>query len=265
MKSTPIGRIQCQTEPVPEVGSQPRPMAKTVIPTMAIQKSGAEAPISEVKVTIRSKMPPGRKAASEPMTMAADRDQRHGDDREPERPDEGLQHHVDRRARLPQAVAEVEVQHVPDVAAELHDDRIVQPVQLAELLDHLRRRVDRQEQCRRVAGQPRQEEDHDEQQHERDEARQDARDVSGHGHSSFDVVNIVAADLTAIVVCQRFQIGCRSGHARAHSIPPHLKAMSASSSCEFVAIVGVKAILSPTRAKLTMWKSSTSATTSSWT
>ena len=50
--------------------------------------------------------------------------------------------------------------------------RVVQPVQLAELLDHLRRRVDRQEQRRRVAGQPRQEEDHDEEQHERDEARQ---------------------------------------------------------------------------------------------
>ena len=71
MNSTAIGRIQCQTEPVPEVGSQPRPIAKRVMPTMAIQKSGAEAPISEVNVTIRSKMPPGRKAAIEPMTMAA--------------------------------------------------------------------------------------------------------------------------------------------------------------------------------------------------
>ena len=46
-------------------------MAKTTMATMAIQKSGAEAPISEVKVTIRSKTPPGRNAASEPMTMAA--------------------------------------------------------------------------------------------------------------------------------------------------------------------------------------------------
>ena len=134
--------------PVPEVGSQPRPMAKTVMPTMAIQKSGAEAPISEVKVTMRSKTPPGRKAASEPMTMAAVVTSSHGDDGEPERPDEGLQHDVDRRARLAQAVAEVEVQHVPDVAAELHDQRVVQAVQLAELLDHLRRRVDRQEQRR---------------------------------------------------------------------------------------------------------------------
>ena len=71
MNRTPIGRIQCQTVPVPLVGSQPRPMAKTVMPTMAIQKSGAEAPISEVKVTIRSKTPPGRNAASEPMTIAA--------------------------------------------------------------------------------------------------------------------------------------------------------------------------------------------------
>jgi hypothetical protein len=46
-------------------------MAKTVMPTMAIQKSGAEAPIREINETNRSKMPPGRKAASEPMTMAA--------------------------------------------------------------------------------------------------------------------------------------------------------------------------------------------------
>ena len=71
MNRTPIGRIQCQTVPVPLVGSQPRPMANTVMPTMAIQKSGAVAPISEVKVTMRSKTPPGRTAASEPMTIAA--------------------------------------------------------------------------------------------------------------------------------------------------------------------------------------------------
>ena len=61
-----------------------------------------------------------------------------------------------------------------------------------------------------------------------------------------------------------FLVGGRGAGGAAPRSAPYLKAMSASSSWELVAIVGVKAILSPIRAKLTMWKSSTSGTTSSW-
>jgi hypothetical protein len=64
------GSTQCSAVPVPEVGSQPSPTEKTMTPTMAIQKFGVEAPISEMKVAIRSKTPPGRLAASEPVTSA---------------------------------------------------------------------------------------------------------------------------------------------------------------------------------------------------
>ena len=181
MNSTPIGRIQCQT----------RAGAARWQPAEA---DGEDGDADDGDPEVRGRGADQRGEGDDPVEDAAGpegreradddgggRDQQHGDDREPERPDEGLQHHVDRGARLPQALAEVEVQHVPDVAAELHDQRVVQPVQLAELVDHLLRRVDRQEQRRRVAGQPRQEEDHDEEEHERDEARQNAGGVSGHG------------------------------------------------------------------------------------
>ena len=123
MNSTAIGRIQCQTVPVPEVGSQPRPMAKTVMPTMAIQKSGAEAPIreiSETKPIEEAAEPEGGERADDD---GGDRDQDDGGDRQPECPDEGLEDDVDGRTRLTQALAEVEVQHVPDIASELHEDR----------------------------------------------------------------------------------------------------------------------------------------------
>ena len=71
MNSTATGSTQCSAVPVPEVGSQCRFTAKITMATMAIQKSGAEAPISEKKVAMRSKTPPTLNAASEPMTMAA--------------------------------------------------------------------------------------------------------------------------------------------------------------------------------------------------
>ena len=58
MNSTAMGRIQCEMLPVPDVGTQPRFTEKMTIATMAIQKSGALAPISEKKVAIRSKSPP---------------------------------------------------------------------------------------------------------------------------------------------------------------------------------------------------------------
>ena len=44
MKSTVTGRIQCQSVPVPEVGSQRSQTAKTSTPTIAIQKFGMLAP-----------------------------------------------------------------------------------------------------------------------------------------------------------------------------------------------------------------------------
>ena len=56
--------------PVPEVGSQPRLTEKSTIATIATQKSGALAPISEKNVASRSKTPPTLKAASEPTTIA---------------------------------------------------------------------------------------------------------------------------------------------------------------------------------------------------
>ena len=40
------------------------------MPTIATQKSGVLAPISEMKLATRSKRPPGRNAASEPITIA---------------------------------------------------------------------------------------------------------------------------------------------------------------------------------------------------
>ena len=122
--------------------------------------------------------PEGRQRADDD---GGDRDENDGGDRQPERPDEGLEDDVDGRTRLTQALAEVEVQHVPDVASELHDDGIIEPVQLAELVEHFRRGIDRKEERRRVACQARQEEDQDEQEREREEARYDARSVLGHG------------------------------------------------------------------------------------
>ena len=71
MNRTAMGRIQCQTVPVPEVGSQPSLTANTTMATMATQKSGAEAPISDTSEAMRSKIPSARNAASEPTTMAA--------------------------------------------------------------------------------------------------------------------------------------------------------------------------------------------------
>ena len=105
MNSTAIGMIQCQTLPVPEVGSQPRLTAKTRMPTMAIQKSGAEAPTSEMKVAIRSKTPPGPERRERADDDGGDGDERHGDDGERQRPDEGLEHDVDRRAGLAQGLS----------------------------------------------------------------------------------------------------------------------------------------------------------------
>ena len=69
-KRTEIGRIQCSSEPVPEVGSQARFTEKMTIATMASQKSGTDALISEMTEDSRSKKPPTRKAASEPMRIA---------------------------------------------------------------------------------------------------------------------------------------------------------------------------------------------------
>jgi hypothetical protein len=69
-KSTQIGKIQWDNVPVPEVGSQESWMANTTIATIASQKSGTDAPISETMEEKRSKKPPVRNAASEPTTMA---------------------------------------------------------------------------------------------------------------------------------------------------------------------------------------------------
>ena len=62
---------------------------------------------------MRSKMPPGRKAASEPMTIAAVSDERHGDDREQSVQTKACSTTSIAGRGLAQAVAEVEVQHVP--------------------------------------------------------------------------------------------------------------------------------------------------------
>ena len=57
--STATGMSQCQTVPVPEVGSQPSVTANKRIALMASQKSGALAPISEPTLATRSNAPPG--------------------------------------------------------------------------------------------------------------------------------------------------------------------------------------------------------------
>ena len=58
---------------MPEVGSQPSVTAKRITPTIATQKLGVLAPISEMMLATRSKSPPGRTAASEPVTIETDR------------------------------------------------------------------------------------------------------------------------------------------------------------------------------------------------
>ena len=58
--STPTGMSQCQTVPVPEVGSQPSVTANSRMALIASQKSGALAPASEPTLATRSKAPPGR-------------------------------------------------------------------------------------------------------------------------------------------------------------------------------------------------------------
>ena len=55
---------------MPEVGSQPSVTANNRMPVIATQKSGALAPASEITLAVRSKAPPGRYAASEPTTTA---------------------------------------------------------------------------------------------------------------------------------------------------------------------------------------------------
>ncbi len=58
---------------MPEVGSQWSVTANRMMPLIAIQKSGALAPSSESTEATRSNKPPGRYAASEPMTIASAR------------------------------------------------------------------------------------------------------------------------------------------------------------------------------------------------
>ena len=70
INKTDIGNIQCQRVPVPDVGNHPKFTEKITIATMATQKSGALAPISEKNVAILSKKPPTLNAAIEPIKMA---------------------------------------------------------------------------------------------------------------------------------------------------------------------------------------------------
>ena len=62
--------IQWAAEPVPEVGSMSRLTAKTRMPTIATQKSGALAPASDTRLAKRSNRLPGLDAASDPTTSA---------------------------------------------------------------------------------------------------------------------------------------------------------------------------------------------------
>ncbi len=55
---------------MPEVGNHARLTEKTTIATTATQKSGTEAPTSEMTEDSRSKKPPARNAAREPTTIA---------------------------------------------------------------------------------------------------------------------------------------------------------------------------------------------------
>ncbi|MET3936676.1 hypothetical protein ABIE00_004722 [Arthrobacter sp. OAP107] len=66
-----MGSTQALAPDTPDVGSQPRVMANTQIPTMASQKSGIEAAAMETKLEIRSAMPFGFSAAQHPTASAS--------------------------------------------------------------------------------------------------------------------------------------------------------------------------------------------------
>ena len=70
--------------------------------------------------------------------------------------------------------SEVAVQDVPEVAPELLDDRPVEPLAGAELVDHFLAGVDRQQQLGGIAGQAGEEEDRDDEDDQADRALEGA-------------------------------------------------------------------------------------------
>ena len=60
-----MGSTQAPAPDTPDVGSQPRVIAKTQIPTIASQKSGMEAAAIEMKLEMRSARPFGLSAAQQ--------------------------------------------------------------------------------------------------------------------------------------------------------------------------------------------------------
>ena len=164
--------IQCQGVPVPEVGSQPSMTANTRMPVIATQKSGALAPASEITLAMRSNAPPGRYAASAPTTTARPSAAAMVIAGELERGRKRLQHDLERRPRLADRDAEIEAGEIREEPAELLQQRVVEAVLLGELGARLERGIERQIEVGRIAGQPREEEDQDDQPGERDEARQ---------------------------------------------------------------------------------------------
>jgi hypothetical protein len=87
-----------------------------------------------------------------------------------ERPREGFENDVDRRPRHADRFAQIEMPDIDEVAAELLDQGIIEPVPLAKGVAGLERSIERQIEVRGITRQPRQEEDEDDQADERDGA-----------------------------------------------------------------------------------------------
>ena len=140
------------------------------MPTIATQKSGALAPASDTRLAKRSNRLPGLDAASDPTTSARAVRQ---EDRDT------ASFSVCGKASSATSIAErfwrsdspkSRVEQIAEIVEELDVDGLIEAVQLGEGLPRLRRRVERQEEGRGIAGQPRQEEDEHQQSQDRNDA-----------------------------------------------------------------------------------------------
>jgi len=121
--------IQWAAVPVPEVGKMPRLTAKTRMPTIATQKSGALAhqrheagePVEQAAG------PGGSQRADDKRQRAGQGDRHHG---ELQRLRKGFQRHRHRRPVLAQRLPEIEMEEVAEIVEELDIDGLVEAVEL---------------------------------------------------------------------------------------------------------------------------------------
>ena len=132
--------------------------ATGLMPLIASQKSDALAPSNEI--TRRDAIErPARPVGGERAGHDRERErQTHGDAGEFEGGRHRLQHHLERRTALADGFAEIARAEIGEEAAELHDQRIVEPVFRPELLPGLDRGVDGKIEIGRIAGKPGEEE-----------------------------------------------------------------------------------------------------------